>query len=61
MNRDQIKGKSKQVKDHARPMWAGLSGDDFDRMAATAIYWWEKFRRKIQEKYGSARKKPNGR
>jgi len=51
VNKDELKGKWKQVKGKAKEQWGKLTDDELDRIDGDA----EQLEGKIQEKYGASK------
>jgi len=51
MNRDQLKGKWRQVRGHVKKQWGKLTDDDLEQVEGD----YDKLLGKIQERYGIAR------
>lgn len=50
MNRDQLKGKWRQVRGHVKKQWGKLTDDDLEQVEGD----YDKLLGKIQERYGIA-------
>ncbi|HLJ59236.1 MAG TPA: CsbD family protein [bacterium] len=51
MNRDQLKGKWRQLRGHVKKQWGKLTDDDLEQVEGD----YDKLLGKIQERYGIAR------